>query len=273
MGLLFLILIVRGALPSLNLLYGSYDVDDGLSSGRILCQAKSRILSVRGCGNGLNSSNDITLCSRQKGFGGGIDSVTGRRCENVKVGPGMNPKGLSSWPSPGSEAVFTQNSSESLPALLYVPRNGKHVKIDGNLIIHSVLAGEKAIQQTESRQSLDKETGLAIAGNVMSALAISKSGKGLDLQHSKSYGVASDSDDTYANNLKLTSSDGPQQQWFREGMAGPILSSGMCTEVFQFDVSSSSSSSSIFPTGSIMNSSSSINATENLLLVLLTREE
>ncbi|KAJ8493157.1 hypothetical protein OPV22_014878 [Ensete ventricosum] len=264
MGLLFLIVIIRGAFPSLNLRYGGYDVDEGLSNGRILRQAKSRILSVRGCGNGLNSSSDITLCSRQKGFGGGIDSVTGKRCENVKVSPGMNSKGLSSWPSPGSEAVFTQNSSESLPALLYVPRNGKHVKIDGNLIIHSVLASEKAIQQTESRQSLDKETGLAIAGNVMSALAISKAGKGLDLQHSKSHGVASDSDDTYVNNLKLTSSDGTQQQWFREGMAGPILSSGMCTEVFQFDVSSSSSSSSIFPTSSIMNSSSMINATQNL---------
>ncbi|CAL9186004.1 unnamed protein product [Musa hybrid cultivar] len=264
MGLLFLILIVRGAFPSLNLRYGGYDDDEGLSNGRILCQAKSRILSVRGYGNGLNSSNDITLCSRQKGFGGGIDSVTARKCESVKVGPGMNPKGLSSWPSPGSEAVFTQNSSESLPALLYVPRNGKHVKIDGNLIIHSVLASEKAVQQTESSQSLDKETGLAIAGNVMSALAISKAGKGLDLQHSKSYGDASDSDDTYVNNLKLTSSDGPHQQWFHEGMAGPILSSGMCTEVFQFDVSSSSSSSSIFPTSSIMNSSSITNATENL---------
>ncbi|RWW76794.1 hypothetical protein BHE74_00015101 [Ensete ventricosum] len=226
MGLLFLIVIIRGAFPSLNLRYGGYDVDEGLSNGRILRQAKSRILSVRGCGNGLNSSSDITLCSRQKGFGGGIDSVTGKRCENVKVSPGMNSKGLSSWP--GSEAVFTQNSSESLPALLYVPRNGKHVKIDGNLIIHSVLASEKAIQQTESRQSLDKETGLAIAGNVMSALAISKAGKGLDLQHSKSHGVASDSDDTYVNNLKLTSSDGTQQQ---------------C---------------------SIMNSSSMINATQNL---------
>ncbi|THU62596.1 hypothetical protein C4D60_Mb01t06780 [Musa balbisiana] len=255
MGLLFFILIVRGAFPSLNLRYGGYDDDEGLSNGRILCQAKSRILSVRGCGNGLNSSDDITLCSRQKGFGGGIDNVTGRKCENVKVGPGMNPKGLSSWPSPGSEAVFTQNSSESLPALLYVPRNGKHVKIDGNLIIHSVLASEKAIQQTESKQSLDKETGLAIAGNVMSALAISKAGKGLDLQHSKSYGDASDSDDTYVNNLKLTSSDGPHQQWFHEGMAASL----QMTHAFI------ASLISIFPASSIMNSSSITNATEKNL--------
>lgn len=39
----------------------------------------------------------------------------------------------------------------------------------------------------------------------------------------------------------------------------------MCTEVFQFDVSSSSSSSSIFPASSIMNSSSITNATEKNL--------
>ncbi|KAH0685076.1 hypothetical protein KY290_021649 [Solanum tuberosum] len=29
------------------------------------------------------------------------------------------------------------------------------------------------------------------------------------------------------------------QQWYLEGVAGPLLSSGMCTKVFQFDASSS----------------------------------
>ncbi|KAH0683063.1 hypothetical protein KY290_021642 [Solanum tuberosum] len=29
------------------------------------------------------------------------------------------------------------------------------------------------------------------------------------------------------------------QEWYLEGLAGPLLSSGMCTEVFQFDASSS----------------------------------
>lgn len=47
-------------------------------------------------------------------------------------------------------------------------------------------------------------------------------------------------------------------------LTGPILSSGMCTEVFQFDVSPSSSSSSIVPTNSIINASSIVNASENL---------
>ncbi|TMW82693.1 hypothetical protein EJD97_005323, partial [Solanum chilense] len=31
------------------------------------------------------------------------------------------------------------------------------------------------------------------------------------------------------------------QEWYLEGLAGPLLRSGMCTEVFEFDVSSSAS--------------------------------
>lgn len=64
-------------------------------------------------------------------------------------------------------------------------------------------------------------------------------------------------------NLKSVSADGPLQQWFREGMAGPMLSSGMCTEVFQFDISPTSSSS-IIPATSIMRSTSVANASEDL---------
>ncbi|KAF9622597.1 hypothetical protein IFM89_032496 [Coptis chinensis] len=40
-------------------------------------------------------------------------------------------------------------------------------------------------------------------------------------------------------NPRSSAANGSLQKWFREGLAGPILSSGMCTEVFQFDVSSS----------------------------------
>ncbi|KAL0359653.1 UNVERIFIED_CONTAM: bZIP transcription factor 17 [Sesamum angustifolium] len=43
------------------------------------------------------------------------------------------------------ELVRLGNGSEPLAASLYVPRNDKLVKIDGNLIIHSVLASEKAM--------------------------------------------------------------------------------------------------------------------------------
>ncbi|KAF9600209.1 hypothetical protein IFM89_005033 [Coptis chinensis] len=46
---------------------------------------------------------------------------------------------------------------------------------------------------------------------------------------------------------KVKCTDGSLQKWFREGLAGPTLSSGMCTEVFQFDVSSSANPGAIVP--------------------------
>ncbi|KAH7677233.1 Basic-leucine zipper domain-containing protein [Dioscorea alata] len=159
--------------------------------------------------------------------------------------------GVSNYPNVfnGTEEVGTmKNSSESLPAFLYVPRNGKHVKINGNLIIHSFLAGEKAMKKARDTTGKDsEETGLAIAGNVGSALAIS--------EHQRAIG--SNSKDHYGESLKRTPGEGPLQQWFREGLAGPILNSGMCTEVFQFEVSPSSvDRSGIVPATAVANATS-----------------
>ncbi|URE42546.1 BZIP transcription factor [Musa troglodytarum] len=243
---LMLIILVFGVLPGLNLRHQGTRDNVGAIKGGIVNEPRGMVLSVTGRGNDLTRTDDT-------GFWNGNtslekDRVTGERCQNGAVGPETNPKGRGSWRSTGSGgSVFTQNCSETLPALLYVPRNGKHVKIDGNLIIHSVLAGEKAMAQSKERKSSSeesKDTALAIAGDMMSALAVPKSEREAD------HSVA---DDAYANNLKSVSADGPLQQWFREGMAGPILSSGMCTEVFQFDISPTSSSS-IIPAASIMRS-------------------
>ncbi|WMV26055.1 hypothetical protein MTR67_019440 [Solanum verrucosum] len=40
------------------------------------------------------------------------------------------------------------------------------------------------------------------------------------------------------------------QQWYLEGVAGPLLSSGMCTKVFQFDASSSAPEATVPVTNS-----------------------
>jgi hypothetical protein len=93
------------------------------------------------------------------------------------------------------------NSSEILPALLYVPRNGKHVKINGNLIIHSVLASEKAVAHKASKSNSDqrvkdqKETSVAIPRY------LSPPGKD-------------------KNSQEASPVDAPLPQWFREGMEG-----------------------------------------------------
>ncbi|KAI4381567.1 hypothetical protein MLD38_007628 [Melastoma candidum] len=135
-----------------------------------------------------------------------------------------------------------RNGSEPLIASLYVPRNDKLVKIDGNLIIHSVLASEKAMTAQASHKMEDEAT----RHNLASALAIRDSTiiRGVRSAYSKATeqkvlgpGVREKLND---NEKAAPATDGKLQQWFREGLAGPLLSSGMCTEVFQFDVSPAS---------------------------------
>ncbi|XP_038976336.1 bZIP transcription factor 39-like [Phoenix dactylifera] len=267
LGLLFILLFFRSIVPGVTPRYGG-DRDEvfgelGVAKDGIFGRSKGSILSVNGRGSGVNSTDEIGLCNGKMDLGeGGVDWVTRRRCET-----GVD----------GSVFKVKQNLSETLPALLYVPRNGKHVKINGNLIINSVLASEKAMAQTKSRdqvrQSSSKEgeeTGLAIPDNVALALALSRSGREVD-QHSNSYrsagehqrALASDSEDVYGDNSKRIPADGPLHQWFREGMTGPGLSSGMCTEVFQFDVSPASAPGGIIPAPKIVNTPDA-NATEKL---------
>ncbi|KAK9725983.1 hypothetical protein RND81_05G181900 [Saponaria officinalis] len=132
------------------------------------------------------------------------------------------------------------NGTQPLVASLYVPRNDKLVKIDGNLIIHSVLASEKAMtSHSEKGRKMGEETGLAIH---RSYPPYPTPGPGsnnwrrphLDRNHEngRQRALGSGSAD-----FTPIGSDGKLQQWFREGLAGPMLSSGMCTEVFQFDIS------------------------------------
>ncbi|CAA0832869.1 bZIP transcription factor 17 [Striga hermonthica] len=112
------------------------------------------------------------------------------------------------------------NGTEPLVASLYVPRNDKLVKIDGNLIIHSVLASERAV-------SSSGDTALAVRGAL-----------GPTVRVPELRAIGSGSADRVGR--KLSATDGKIQQWFQEGLAGPMLSTGMCTEVFQFDISSAS---------------------------------
>ncbi|KAI7993098.1 Serine carboxypeptidase-like 45 [Camellia lanceoleosa] len=142
---------------------------------------------------------------------------------------------------PGSdEFVRPDNSSMPLVASLYVPRNDKLVKIDGNLIIHSILASEKSMASGNGGMKSSEETGLAVARNMPPAIPLTERNNG---KHPHLYRSTSEpkralgSGSADKDNLKSTPADGKLQQWFQEGLAGPMLSSGMCTEVFQFDVS------------------------------------
>uniref|UniRef100_A0ACD5UKN8 Uncharacterized protein n=1 Tax=Avena sativa TaxID=4498 RepID=A0ACD5UKN8_AVESA len=166
--------------------------------------------------------------------------------------------------SEGIDSKPQHNASETLPALLYIPRNGKHVKIDGNLVIKSVVASEKASSHIphhdgkSSGNQGNEKTSLAIPGHVAQ----------LDS------GEVMESAKRITNELiALPPGDGSifreddelMPQWFSEAMSGPMLSSGMCTEVFQFDTSPTSvDASGIVPVYSNGMPNATHNFTENL---------
>ncbi|CAL4900770.1 unnamed protein product [Urochloa decumbens] len=142
---------------------------------------------------GHSDARVFSVTNHGKGPKGGLNSS-----DMIYTDPGMitgNADGA------GQKHRPAHNSSETLPALLYVPRNGKHVKINGNLIIHSVLASEKAVAHRASNgQSAKdhKETSVAIARY------LSPSGKD-------------------KNSKETFPPDAALPQWFREGMEENLL--------------------------------------------------
>jgi hypothetical protein len=166
----------------------------------------------------------------------------------------------------GTDPKPPKNASETLPALLYLPKNGKHVKINGNLVIKSIVASEEAYSRRSSYDGKShgsqgkEETSLAIPGYV-SPLKAGETVESTAEMKNKLMALAPGDRNMYRED------DGLIPQWFSEAMSGPMLSSGMCTEVFQFDVSPSSDhANGIVPVHSnaMSNSSSSQNFTENL---------
>ncbi|KAG2290607.1 hypothetical protein Bca52824_050211 [Brassica carinata] len=141
------------------------------------------------------------------------------------------------------------NGSEPLVASLFVPRNDRLVKIDGNLIINSILASEKAVVASrKASESNERKADPVIAKDYHHpALPLPDVGKIEDMakhlyrsKAEKQRALSSGAADTLKDQIKTKAANGEMQQWFREGVAGPMFSSGMCTEVFQFDVSSTS---------------------------------
>lgn len=109
-----------------------------------------------------------------------------------------------------------------------MPRNDKLVKIDGNLIIHSVLASEKAMASHDASKANSKEaTGLAIPKDFSPALAIPDV-RGNGARHSHFYrnpaerqrAISSGSTDALKDHMKSSAANGKLQQWFQEGLSG-----------------------------------------------------
>jgi hypothetical protein len=114
-----------------------------------------------------------------------------------------------------------QSTSETLPALLYLPKNGKHVKINGNLVIKSIVASEKASLRMSGydgkspRNQGKEETSLAIPGYVASLEAgeVMDSTTGMK---NKPMALAPADGNMYRED------DGLLPQWFSEAMSGKM---------------------------------------------------
>ncbi|KAL2464564.1 bZIP transcription factor 17 [Forsythia ovata] len=224
LGLLFFIMLFGGLVPMVNVRYGgvreAFTGEETYVEGGIYEKHHGRVLMVNGTQYG-------------KKFGDGRDFNCTKNCGWRGHGGG--------GPS-ADEFAHVGNGNDPLVASLYVPRNDKLVKIDGNLIIHSVLASEKAMaSRKDDGAKAGGETGLAVPGDLTPAIPVPGVGRNGG-RHPHLRALDSGSAD---RDLKSKAADGRLQQWFREGLAGPMLSSGMCTEVFQFDVSSASASGAL----------------------------
>nr|GMD39894.1 bZIP transcription factor 17-like [Ipomoea batatas] len=240
LGLLFFIFMFGGLLPMVNVRFGG--TREAFTGGNYAVNGfYEKHHGMVLAGNGTSNSVDF---GHGKHFSDGLHY--GKKDHSGGEEPSIE----------HGEIVCSGNGSEPLAASLYVPRNDKLVKIDGNLIIHSVLASEKAMASrggAETKSS--EETSLAIPGDLTPAKRHPHVYQG-PAEHP----VALAPGTIDRDNKRLTGADGRLQQWFQEGLAGPMLSSGMCTEVFQFDISSA-----IIPATSTRNVSmeSSQNATNS----------
>ncbi|QCD97080.1 bZIP transcription factor 17-like [Vigna unguiculata] len=236
LGLFIFIMLFGGLVPIVDFKFGGLVdnvPDTGMSSyvsDRVFGHGGGKVWSVNGPRNGSERDEEVGFSNERFSVKGKMNYERGRHLgEERGERQGRDDSGRQG------------NASEPLVASLYVPRNDKMVKIDGNLIIHSIMASEKTMASQTADAKEKRETGLAIPKDWDSALAIPEVGR-----HPHVYRVpaeqrkalASGSTKALKDHMKSSATDGKMQQWFREGLAGPMLSSGTCTEVFQFDVSS-----------------------------------
>ncbi|GAB2267107.1 hypothetical protein Dimus_002092 [Dionaea muscipula] len=236
LGLLFFIMLFGGLVPMVNDKFGGIG-DTGFISGRFDDSHKGKVLTFNGHPNGTDRGESVGVSGGKFDHGNG--HCVGMHCRRLASDRERKEHDMH-FKSGSGGFSSVDNTSEPLVASLYVPRNDKLVKIDGNLIIHSIMATEKSRSSPAEGKTIGDETSLALAENYGPPYPIPGIGR-TNIRHSqmdrdvngrhRALGSVSTDD------FRSFPSDGKLQQWFREGLAGPMLSSGMCTEVFQFDVS------------------------------------
>ncbi|XP_050232814.1 bZIP transcription factor 17 [Mercurialis annua] len=252
LGLLFFIFLFGCLVPIVNVKFGGVrdNSANGFGSDKLYHHHTERVLRVDGHLNGSHENLDFGFSSGNHDKGYRIHC--GRGTDGCLAYDSDKKRGFEHLPDT-DEFTRRGNNSKSLAASLYVPRNDKLVKIDGNLIIHSVLASERAMSSHENLEvKKSKETGLAIPRDMSPSPAIPGRYSYLYRHlNERQKALTSESSDTSKDHVKSSAADGKLQKWFHEGLAGPMLSSGMCSEVFHFDVSPTPGA--IIPASSVAN--------------------
>ncbi|PIN19650.1 hypothetical protein CDL12_07676 [Handroanthus impetiginosus] len=198
LGLLFFIFLFGCLVPMINLKYGgvreTLTGGESYTGGEFYEKHRGKVLLVNGTDYGKNYGD-------RRDFIGKSSVHCGQRGHDSGGKPNAD------------EFVLLSNGSEPLVASLYVPRNDKLVKIDGNLIIHSVLASEKAMS---SHGKKGGETSLAVPGELRPYIPVpGMQSNGVLHPHLRALGSGSADRDS----RKPKATDGRLQQWFREGLA------------------------------------------------------
>ncbi|OAY40154.1 bZIP transcription factor 17 [Manihot esculenta] len=260
LGLLFFVMLFGGLVPFVNVKFVGVNDNGangmGFVSEKFYDQQKGRIIGVHGHLNESHENMGVEFSNGNFHVGSRIKCRRGSDgCLAYDV---ELKRGLDNLPDSDKFARLANTSNKPLAASLFVPRNDELVKIDGNLIIHSVLASERAMASHEDPEvNKNKETGLAIPRDLFPSLAFpdveASRGRHSHLHRTpneRQKALASGTSDA-VKEKKSSVADGKLQQWFHEGLAGPMLSSGMCREVFQFDASPSPGA--IIPASSVTN--------------------
>ncbi|CAM6059296.1 unnamed protein product [Sphagnum tenellum] len=137
-------------------------------------------------------------------------------------------------------STFPVNMTEPFAASLFVPRDNRLVQVNGNLIIQAVMAGDKAAMQSSGKtRKAGIKKGKAL--KTVSTKALEAKGARLPTQAvlvaDKAVAANQKSQHGNSNTVPSVVQPGSLQQWVMGGLQGPVLTTGMCTELFQFDTS------------------------------------
>lgn len=205
----------------------------------------------------LNQANADTT---KTGFESSVPpSIDGSATLATSTSPGY----FSSVKSPlqiGSEVV-PANTSQSFAASVFIPGANGLVKVDGNLIIQAVMAGDKAAKkQSEKKRNSGLKKKKENKKQVATATVKKFPVKALDNLASRESKVVKNAStgpfvtarplsgkvNSVVDTNNLVSPvlrAGSLQQWMLGGLQGPVLSTGMCTELFQFDTGAAATTS------------------------------